>query len=446
MDPRELPSVDALANQLDATISGRVARTILLIVARDALEEARGKLAAGDSVDIADLGHERARLLSQSRPQRVINATGVLLHTNLGRAPIPPRAATAATAQATGYGNVEFDVTTGHRGKRGNYVNALLASITGAEAALVVNNNAGALLLSLAALAGSGNVVVSRGELIEIGGSFRLPSLMASSGAALLEVGTTNRTRLADYEAVVDQAALLLKVHPSNYRVEGFTEETDWEELATLAATHRLPFVADVGSGLLDTRTPWLDGPPPPWLSGEPGVRQTLEQGAGVVLFSGDKLLGGPQAGLVVGDSGWIEAMARHPLARALRIDAASSAALAVILEAYAAGAGAAIPFWRMASLSYVDLEIRHQELLAASGAEGKIVDSESVPGAGSVPGATIPSPAIQIDAPADDAWRRLAAAPTPVIGRRSGGALMVDLRSVDPADDRVVLDALRAV
>ena len=322
----------------------------------------------------------------------------------------------------------------------------LVAALTGAESAVVVNNNAGALVLSLAAIAGSGRTVVSRGELIEIGGSFRLPDLMATSGAQLVEVGTTNRTKLEDYEAVIDGAALVMKVHPSNYRIEGFTAEVGWAELASLASEHGVPYVADVGSGLLDTRTPWLEGPPPSWLTGEPGVVQTLEAGADVVLFSGDKLLGGPQAGIAAGRADLIEEMAAHPLTRALRLDASTQAALAVTLEHYAAGAGSAIPFWRMATLGYTELEARHQRVVDESRVAAKVVPSESVPGAGSVPGATIASPAIQVDGDADELWRTMAAAPVPVIGRRHDGAVLVDLRTVDPDPDVAVIDALRAL
>jgi L-seryl-tRNA(Ser) seleniumtransferase len=432
MDARNLPSVERLASDLEEATSGAVARPILVGIARDAIEAARHTVAAGGAVDPSGLGRDLALRLARSRPQRIINATGVLLHTT--------------ALQAEGYGNVAFDLVTGSRGTRAGYLHTLLASLTGAEAALVVNNNAAALLLALAALAAPGNVVVSRGELIEIGGTFRLPTLMAASGAAMVEVGTTNRTRLADYSEVVSDAGILLKIHPSNYRIEGFVEAVDWRDLAALAGEHDVPFVADVGSGLLDTRTPWLDGPPPAWIEGEPGVRQTIEQGAGIVLFSGDKLLGGPQAGLVVGRRPWVETMRRHPLARALRIDAPTTASLTTTLEHYAAGAGNDIPFWRMASLSYTELEVRHAQVLAAAGIEGVVVESASVPGAGSVPGAAIPSPALQLAADPDAAWRRLAAAPVAIIGRRHEGACLIDLRTVDPDDDPAVIDALRAL
>jgi L-seryl-tRNA(Ser) seleniumtransferase len=239
---------------------------------------------------------------------------------------------------------------------------------------------------------------------------------------------------------------MVLKVHPSNYRIEGFAEETGYPEVADLAGAHGVPFVADLGSGLLDSRVPWLDGPPPKWLAHEPAARQTLESGADVVLFSGDKLLGGPQAGIAAGRRDLIEAMRRHPLARAVRIDGATAAALAATLELYAAGRGDQIPFWRMASLPYAALEERHRRVLRAARTGGSIVAAESIPGAGSVPGETIPSPAIRLDIAPDAAWRALIDAEVPIVARRRGGALFLDLRTVEEADDEGLIAALRAL
>ena len=445
MGLRELPSVDALADRLVAGLSAPLPVPLVRVLARDALEEARRILAGGEEADPEALAAPRARLLASRRPQRVINATGVLLHTNLGRAPVHEDAARMGAQQLAGYGNVEFDLDMGTRGGRGRYLSDLLVSITGAEAGLAVNNNAAALFLSLAALAGPAEVVVSRGELIEIGGSFRLPDLMAASGAALREVGTTNRTRAADYANALEDAALVLKVHPSNYRIEGFAEETGYRQLAELAHERGIPLVADLGSGLLDTRTPWLEGAPPSWLKKEPGVRQTLDAGADVVLFSGDKLLGGPQAGIAVGRADLIGRMKRHPVARAVRLDGGTAAALAATVEMYASGRGAEIPFWRMATAGYEELELRHRAVLDDSGAAGTVVAGESVPGAGSVPGETIPSPAIRLDAGADEEWMALVAAETPIVGRRRDGALQLDLRTVDPGDDEYVAGVLRS-
>lgn len=446
MGLQDLPSVEALTDRLLPALRSPLPRPLVQVLARDAIDEARSQLQEGGEADPELLARSRAEALAALRPTRLVNATGVLLHTNLGRAPVAPEAVRAGGIQQTGYGNLEFDLLTGTRGGRGAYIVELLTSLTGAEAALAVNNNAGALFLALMALGAPGKVVVSRGELIEIGGSFRLPDLMAATGADLTEVGTTNRTRLADYRPHLDTAALVLKVHPSNYRIEGFAEEAEYRPLAALAREHDVPFVADLGSGLLDTRTPWLDGPPPSWVAHEPGVRQTLEAGADVVLFSGDKLLGGPQAGIAVGRRDLIDRMKRHPVARALRIDGATASTLAATLEKYAAGTGGEIPFWRMASLGYDELAARHERLLVDSGASGEVVAAESVPGAGSVPGETIPSPAIRLHTPADPGWKHMVAWNPPVVARRRGGALQVDLRTVDPRDDEVVSAALRSL
>ncbi len=442
MTVRELPSVDALVAALDAP---PLPRALVVEVARHALDSARAARRDGEPADPAALAEAELASLRTVRPGRVINATGVLLNTNLGRAPLAPAAAEAGAVAGAHYGAVEFDLTTGARGGRGRYVAELLRALVPAEAALVVNNNAGGLFLALATLAGGGGVVVARGELIEIGGSFRLPELMAASGATLIEVGTTNRTRLSDYEAVIDRAAMILKVHPSNYRVEGFTAEASYAELAALARSARVPLVADIGSGLLDASVPWLPGPPPAWLVDEPAAVQTLEAGAAVVLFSGDKLLGGPQAGIAVGDAAPIRAMARHPIGRAVRTDGATLAALGATLEMYADGRGADVPFWAMASRPAAQLRDRASDVLAASGCPGEVADGHSLPGAGSVPGQQLPSPVIHITASPDAVWRRLLRADPPVIARRDRGALVVDLRAVDPADDDRLAAALAA-
>lgn len=437
---RDLPSVDALAADID---SHGLPQVLVIEASRAAVEAARRALDAGEPADPAVTASADLERLRGLRSQWMVNATGVLLHTNLGRAPWPATAAGAASSAALRYETVEFDIAARSRGGRGEYAAQLLAAIVGAESGLVVNNNAAGLLLALAALSGGGGVVVSRGELIEIGGSFRLPDLMAASGARLVEVGTTNRTRVADYESAASGAALILKIHPSNYRIEGFAEEVGYSQLAELGARLGIPFVADVGSGLLDSRAPWLDGEPPPWLSDEPGVRQTIESGAGVVLFSGDKLFGGPQAGLAVGDAGLIGAMAHHPLARAVRVDGPSLAAIEATLELYASGRGHEIPFWQMASLPYGEVETRARAVADSAGAD--VVDGLSIPGAGSVPGRGIRSPLIRVEGGADRCWRDLLAAVPPILGRREEGALVLDLRTVDPADDGAVAGALAA-
>lgn len=429
------PSVDALVRELD---DGTLPRPLVVETVREVVREARHD----PGVDVEGETRRRLTELSRSAPRRVVNATGVLLHTNLGRAPWSQEAIAAAAEVAANYANVELDVSTGQRGRRNDAAERLATVLTGAEAALVVNNNAGAVFLTLLALGAGRSVPVSRGELIEIGGSYRLPELMAAAGAHLVEVGTTNRTRISDYSAVADPA-LLLKVHPSNYRVVGFSAEATVEELAELAAERRVPLVYDVGSGLLDERVPWLEGPPPPWLAGEPGVRQALESGADLVLFSGDKLLGGPQAGLIVGREDLVRHLARHPAARALRIDGSTAAAVAATLTAYLAGQAPELPLWRMATLPVEQVEQRARRLLEDTGVDGRLVDGASTLGAGSAPGAEIATRLVELPE-ADTLYERLLNHDPPVLTRRRAGTLLIDLRTVDPVDDAAVAAALR--
>ncbi|MFW2338688.1 MAG: L-seryl-tRNA(Sec) selenium transferase [Acidimicrobiia bacterium] len=438
---RHLPSVDGLIREIDSPLPV----TLVTEVARRAIDEARELLTAGESADARELAAAKLSRLELTRPQAVVNATGVLLHTNLGRAPLAPAAALAAQRAATGYGNLEFDLATGRRGGRGAYVQDLLCSLTGAEAAAVVGNNAGALLLTLAAIGGTGEVPVSRGELIEIGGSYRLPELMGAGRARMVEVGTTNRTRKSDYQrAVTAETSLLLKVHPSNYRVMGFAEDTPLDDLVDVGHTHSVPVAFDIGSGLLDAGVPWLEGAPPAWLKDEPGVRQALATGVDIVTFSGDKLVGGPQAGIIVGSREAVTTMTTHPIARALRIDGPNLAALAVTLELYADGRGGEIPFWEMATRSDEELRTRLEMLQAAVG--GEIRQASSVPGAGSVPGAELPTPVLAVDdVNVDAAWDRLLTASPPIVARRDAGVLIIDLRAVPIEADGAVLVALEA-
>lgn len=439
MASRDLPSVDQLLLSLGDT---GLPRLLVVESARSAIETVR-TTEKGDPRAIA------AEMLGQLRSLRhrpVINATGVLLHTNLGRAPLPPGAADALRSVALTYGNLEFDLAAGKRGGRGAYLHHLISTVTGAEAALVVNNNAGALLLALAALGTSRPVAVSRGELIEIGGSYRLPELMAASGARMLEVGTTNRTHLADYErAIAEGAGLILRVHPSNYRVVGFADTPPLDALVSLAHRNDLPVVFDVGSGLLDENVPWLEGPPPGWLKGEPGIRQVVDAEVDLVTFSGDKLLGGPQAGVVVGRAALVKALARHPMARALRNSGPLLAALTETFELYANGDGGTVPFWSMAAIPYEELEARCLAVLAESDVDGEIITGASLPGAGSVPGAEVPSPLIRVANPgAARLWPLLLASDPPLVARREAGRVLLDLRSVTPDEDRRVASLLR--
>jgi L-seryl-tRNA(Ser) seleniumtransferase len=391
---------------------------------------ARAAIADGDP----DGALARAREFRRTLLTPVVNATGVLLHTNLGRAPV-------AHHQAAHAQTVEFDLATGERGSRQRAVGQLFARLCHAEDAIVVNNNAAAVMLVLATVAAGRDVAVSRGESVEIGGAFRVPEVLEQSGARLVDVGTTNRTRLADYRAAVERpgndVAVLLKVHPSNYRIEGFAEETPVAELATLG----VPVVADLGGGLLDASVPWLPGPPPAWLAGEPAAVQTLAAGASLVTFSGDKLLGGPQAGIVAGRADLVRACARHPLARALRCGGLVLAALQEAALTYLDGRAATdIPFWRMASTPVSALRDRATRVVAQAG-HGTVVDCEALPGAGSAPGATIPSAGIAIDG---DHLAALRLADPPVIARTRDRVTTLDLRAVDPADDAHLVGQLR--
>jgi L-seryl-tRNA(Ser) seleniumtransferase len=375
----------------------------------------------------------RAETLRRTLLAPVINATGVLLHTNLGRAPL-------AVDHPARPQNVEFDLATGERGSRQRGVGQLLARLCGAEDAIVVNNNAAAVLLVVTTLAAGRGVAVSRGESVEIGGAFRVPEVMEQSGARLVDVGTTNRTRLADYQRAIvrpgNDIAVVLKVHPSNYRVDGFVETTPISELAGLG----LPLVADIGSGLIDADVPWLGGPPPAWLAGEPAALQTLEAGADLVTFSGDKLFGGPQAGIIAGRRELVAACAAHPLARALRCGAHVLTALQTVALAYLARTVATeIPFWRMATQPVEVLRERAGKLVAVAGT-GAVTDTESVPGAGSAPGVTIPSCGVVLEG---DHLAALRARATPIVARVREGRTYLDLRSVDPCDDDVLTEAL---
>lgn len=360
----------------------------------------------------------------------VINATGVLLHTNLGRAPV-------AHESAATYTNLELSLTTGTRGSRQSAVGDLLAAACGAEAAMVVNNCASAVLLVLAAIGGRGPVAVSRGELVEIGGAFRVPDVMAQSGAELVEVGTTNRTRLADYRQAVEEQRVgsVLKVHQSNYRIVGFTEETTVAQLASLD----VPVLADIGSGLLDANCPWLDGPPPSWLEGEPAARQTLSEGADVVMFSGDKLFGGPQAGVIAGRADLVAACGKHPLARALRPGSLVLAALQTTTQAYLRRDGDAIPFWRMASLTVEEMRPR-AEAISVSAPNSRVQATAAMAGGGTLPTVTIPSIGLGLKGDHTPALRDR---DRPIIARVDAGSTIIDLRTVDPADDNELAAAL---
>jgi L-seryl-tRNA(Ser) seleniumtransferase len=418
------PSVDTLARTM--AVSG-LPHPVCVDLARQAI--AAGQASYEPSAAIA-----RAHLFARSLLGPVINATGVLLHTNLGRAPLEFAHPAAAM-------NVELDLRTGERGSRQDAIGSLLALLCGAEAAMVVNNNAAAVLLVLAAIARDRQVLVSRGESVEIGGGFRIPDVIDQSGAHLVDVGTTNRTRLADYRKAISRksadVAAILKVHPSNFRVEGFVEDTSIVQLATLG----VPVVADIGSGLIDATCPWLGGPPPAWLHGEPAARQSLADGAALITFSVDKLFGGPQAGIIAGRADLVAECGRHPLARALRPGGHILAALQGVTLAYLDKTVTAhVPFWAMVAATLDDLRLRAAEIIAAAGI-GEIAETQAVPGAGSAPGTTIDSIGIRI---AGDQLAMLRSCQPPVVARTRNDSTVVDLRTVDPASDGAVAAALR--
>jgi L-seryl-tRNA(Ser) seleniumtransferase len=429
------PSVDRVAGELTDT---GLPHPLLVDAAR------AGVTAAGATNDPASaIVHARnaATVAARRLLLPVINATGVLLHTNLGRAPV-------SVAHPPGYTNLEFDLEAGTRGSRSAHAADLLARVCGSEAALVVNNGAAAILLVLTALAAGEVVIVSRGELVEIGGGFRIPEVLAASGAHLAEVGTTNRTRQADYRAAcTDRTAVLLKVHTSNYRITGFTESVSVAALAEIGP----PVIVDLGSGLLDEACQWLDGGPPSWLRGEPAVRQTLTAGAALVTFSGDKLLGGPQAGVIAGRADLVERCRLHPLARALRpgglvLEVIQEVALAYLRR----DAGRTVPLWRMATESVEQLRQRAEAITGASRASRtgepdgavQVFDCVSAMGGGTLPGVSIPSCGLAL--PGD--WSRaLRTGSPPVIARVHGGRTICDLRTVLPDQDAQLADALTA-
>jgi L-seryl-tRNA(Ser) seleniumtransferase len=416
--------VDELARTADDPLAVDAARTVIA--------QARDELRAGaDPGDLVARLRDELTAARQPALQRVLNATGVIVHTNLGRAPLPRAALDRVQDVGLGYSNLEYDLAAGARGSRQDHVGRILSRLTGGEAAIVVNNNAGAMLLALAALAEGREVLVSRGELIEIGDGFRIPDVLARSGAQLVEVGTTNRTRADDYErAVRAETALLLRVHQSNFRVVGFTEQPTVPELAAVARRHDVPLLDDLGSGAL------LD------LSDEPTVRGALSAGADLVCFSGDKLLGGPQAGIVVGRASLIERLRRHPLHRALRIDKLGLAALEGTLLLYLEPDRAlrGIPVLRMLHEDVATVRARAERLAAAVG--GDVEETLARVGGGALPLAELPSFACAVDEELSEPLRRNE---PPVIGIVRDGRLLLDCRTLADGDVDEVAAAIRA-
>jgi L-seryl-tRNA(Ser) seleniumtransferase len=438
---RGLPAVDELLRRTSlAAVLSALPRPMAVEACRAALEGARARILAGESrgFDEADVA-TAARTLVRPSLRRVLNATGVVLHTNLGRAPLATRALERLEEIAKGYSALELDLASGERGSRYAHVVGLLTRLTGAESALVVNNGAAAALLALGALAQGREVVVSRGELVEIGGGFRVPDVLRQSGATLVEVGTTNRTRAADYESAIGPATgLLLKVHQSNFAVVGFTEAVATKELAALAHAKGLVLLEDLGSGALQPLH--AEG-----LTSEPTVAQAIAAGADVVTFSGDKLLGGPQAGIIVGKKAAVERLEKHPLNRALRVDKLTVAALEATLELYRDGlADTQVPVRAMLAATPDVLRGKAEALrraLEARGVAGRIVETVGQVGGGSMPLATPRSFAIALDGNAERLSERLREGDPPVVARVSDGALLLDVRCLDASD----LDVLAA-
>ena len=456
---RQIPSVDELLTQPRlAALGQRVDRELLVEIARTVLADLRGRITgegtgtvmALDSTALEERIASMVKRVLASSLEAVINATGVILHTNLGRAPLSSAAAEEIGRSAASYSNLEYDLEEGARGKRDVHVAQLLERLTGAEAAIVVNNCAAAVLLVLAALAKGGEVIVSRGELIEIGDGFRIPEIMAQSGAVLREVGTTNRTRIVDYEnAINENTRLLLRVHPSNFTITGFAEKPSMDELVALGQRTGLPLVEDLGSGcLIDLSSAGIT---------EPTVRQNVAAGVSIVMFSGDKLLGGPQAGIIAGTKELVGRVRRHPLFRALRVDKLTTAALAATLGAYLRGAADEIPALRMIRLSVNEIKRRAENFLREltpelplGEVELEITDGSSLAGGGSTPTQSLPTKLIRIASArysASQLEQRLRRAPAgiSVIARVEDDRLILDLRTVFPGQEPLLLKTLSA-
>ncbi len=449
---RSLPSVDKLiSDERLKALESSYSRPFVVEVVRQVLEESRQSISRGEVAPSSDSlvksVSAHVRTLAEPTLRPVINATGVIIHTNLGRAPLSQETIAAMDAASEGYSNLEFDLGTGLRGHRDVHISSLLCRLTGAEDAMVVNNNASAVLLALTALCKKKEVIVSRGQAVEIGGGFRIPDVMRQSGAKLVEVGTTNCTYVADYEqAITPRTAALLRVHSSNFKVVGFAEEVTIGDLVQLGEKNGLPVFDDLGSGCLLDTTKY-------GLSPEPKVQDSISAGAALAMFSGDKLLGGPQAGIIVGRKHLVEKLRKHPLARAARIDKTRLAGLVATLTHYLKGeAEQKVPVWQMISMPLDEIESRAQEWVGRLGALGAVVDGESVVGGGSLPGSTLPTKLFVVKGSskakgpslAQGLAARLRANQPPVVARIEGNALLLDPRTVLPNEDQAVVEALR--
>ncbi len=447
MQYRDLPSVEAVLADLNDIIH-TYDRSWIVDLVRGQLKTARELIKSGDQNikgrDIADGVRDSVKSLTQPVPRQIINATGVVIHTNLGRSPLSEESIESVKQAAIGYSDLELDLSSGRRGSRQAHVQKLLTQLTGAEASLVVNNNASAILLGLTALAFGKSVVVSRGEAVEIGGGFRIPDVLLQSGASLVEVGTTNRTYISDYEkAINDDTGAFLKAHASNFRVEGFTAAVEPQELVALGTKRGIPVLHDVGSGcFLNTEDYGM--------AHEPTPQESVRAGVGLTFFSGDKLLGGPQAGIVVGTRSLISILERHPLARAVRIDKLSLASLTMTLQHYLLNESEKkIPIWRMISASAEEIKDRANLLKAGLEVQSTVVESRSPIGGGSLPGETLPSWVLAIHCGdtaggADRVLNNLRTCDKPVIGRIADEQVLLDPRTVLPEQDADLKRSLR--
>ena len=459
---RQLPSVDELLRSEGVqSIAARFGHAATLEAARHLVGELRSRISSA-SLDESTLAalidgapESIERLLKESLSyslKPVINATGVILHTNLGRAPLGDQVLQHVVDVSRTYSSLEFDLSTGERGKRDVHVSALFARLLNADdsgiSTIVVNNNAAAVLLTLNALGEGGEVIVSRGELVEIGGSFRIPDVMAKSGAVLREVGTTNRTRIADYEqAITERTKLLLRVHRSNFQIVGFTEQPSLQELGELGRRRNIPVMEDLGSGeLFDLRQVGING--------EPMIAESLGAGMNVVTYSGDKLLGGPQAGIISGDRELVARIRSNPLFRALRVDKMFYAALEATLLAYLREDYDAIPTLRMMRVSVDDLQHRAEHVtrhlrISSPKLDVEVVETQAVLGGGSAPGTTLPSRAVAVRSAAysaDEILERLRRCGMPIIARVEDGRVLLDLRTVWPEQDELITAALEGI
>ncbi|MGP8078919.1 MAG: L-seryl-tRNA(Sec) selenium transferase [Dehalococcoidales bacterium] len=446
---RLLPGVDRLLNE------GKIKKlteifppNLVVDMIRENLECCRTLISQGKETpslsEIVENIYHQGHALARPSLRPLINATGVVLHTNLGRAPLSEAAIAAMNTTSRGYNNLEFDLETGERGSRHTHTEALLCRLTGAEAALAVNNNAAAILLALSALVKKKEVIVSRGQAVEIGGGFRIPEVMRQSGAKLIEVGTTNCTYIRDYEqAITPQTAALLHVHSSNFQVVGFTQMVTIQEMTALAGQRNLMVFDDLGSGcLLDTARFGL--------STEPTVQESIAAGVDLAFFSGDKLLGGPQAGIIVGKKVYLDKLKKHPLVRALRIDKTRIAGLAATLLHYVKDeALTEIPVWRMISLPLTEIDRRAQNWVTSIASVARVIAGESLIGGGSLPGATLSTRLIAIGDVKKPALARKVALylrlqETPIIGRISDNVLLLDPRTVPPEADEMIINSLK--